>query len=179
MKGLALLAIFALAFFLAHLARENELVRQTVENLGYLGVLIVSFISGFNLAVPIPAVAFLPLFLEAGLSFWICALIITFGMTVADSLVYAFASFGRRVLFDVWGRNIRVRLDSLRVKHIFLPLLVLFFFAAFAPLPNEVLLIPMAFFGYKIKNVLPVIFLGNLVFVFLYSAIILGLFSIF
>jgi len=58
-----ILAIFLLAFFIGALyigkyESDNSVVRDVVSRYGYLGVFVISFISGFNLAVPVPAISF-------------------------------------------------------------------------------------------------------------------------
>ena len=66
-----LIAIIILgAFYIASLAGESELIKDYVSRYGYIGLFITALISGFNLLIPIPAVAFLPLFIESGLYFW-------------------------------------------------------------------------------------------------------------
>ena len=166
LKGLAGLVFLALiiygALYLGHLARENVFIQETVQRFGYLGIFVVSLISGFNLAVPIPAISFLPLFLESGLSASLTVVIITLGMTVADSLAYFVGRVGRN--FVDRDRPLVKKLSSLEGRYRFAPVVILALWAVFMPLPNEILTLPLGFLGFRLKHlVLPLLF-GNAVF---------------
>lgn len=179
LRLLMLFAVLALAFYLSRLAQGSETVQSLVSGYGYLGVFIVSLASGFNLLVPIPAVAFMPLFLESGLGFAGSTAVMVLGMTAADGLAFLLARTGRQAAAGPLEENrIFKKLDRLRQRYHYLPLVVLFFFAAFAPLPNETLLVPMAFLGYKFKTLMPIVLAANVVFILAYSQIILGLFDV-
>ena len=66
-QGLSLVIVIGVAFYFADLARGNENLQRIIAGYGYIGIFVVSLISGFNLLVPIPAISFLPLFLESQL----------------------------------------------------------------------------------------------------------------
>ncbi|MDO8574297.1 MAG: hypothetical protein Q7R86_01605, partial [bacterium] len=71
------------ALYVGKYESDNSVVRDVVSHYGYLGVFVISFISGFNFAVPVPAISFLPLFLELEKSVVLVVLFITIGMTLA------------------------------------------------------------------------------------------------
>lgn len=151
------------ALWLANYAKDSELLRDLAREYGYLGAFTGGVISGFNLAVPIPAIAFLPLFLESGLNLWIVILVLASGMTLADSVAYILGKKGRHITDNTQQRIIH-KLEEVRTNHPRWPLGFLFIFASLAPLPNEVIVIPMAFIGYKAKQVIPILILGNFTF---------------
>ena len=173
---LFLAGIVALALYLAKLATESEVLREIVASYGYIGIFVISVISGFNLFVPIPAISFLPLFIESGLSFWPTIFLITLGMSVADIIAFMLARAGRHIAAQSFGERAFATLYKLRDKHYKYPLVFLFFFAAVAPLPNEVILVPLAFMGYSFRHLLPVVFAGNLIFNILFAKGLLKIF---
>lgn len=169
-------AIVAAAFWLGDLARQNAEVREVVGRFGYLGVLIVAFISGINIAVPIPAVSFMPLFLESGLEFWVSIFFIVAGVTLGDGVAYLFGLAGRELGGEGLAKKL-AKLDNLRRRHTWAPLLLVFVVAAFVPLPNEIIVIPLALIGYRWWQMAPFLLGGNAVFNILASLGILNLFE--
>jgi membrane protein YqaA with SNARE-associated domain len=176
LRGLALIAIIITAFFLAKQAETHETVRALVASYSYAGVFLLSLISGINIAVPIPAAAFIPLFVGAGLSLAPTVIVIALGTGIADMAAYLVGSIGRSAAKER-SSTFTDRLERLRSSHRFLPLIFLFFFACFVPLPNELVVIPLVFMGYRFFEVLPVAILGNFVFTSLAAAGFLGVFT--
>jgi len=177
-RALLLIFIVALIFYFSRFARESEFVRSFAENHGYLGVFVISIISGFNLAVPIPAVAFIPLFLESGLEFWVVIGVISVGVTLADSLAYFAGRVGKEIVAHSFEDKILIKLGNIRERYPHAPMFILFFFASFVPIPNEVLVIPLGFLGYRLVKIIPVVFAGNLVFNGLYAAGLINIFHL-
>lgn len=176
----ALVAIVALALFLASLAKENELIRAIVLQYGYVGVFVVALICGFNLAVPIPAAAFLPLFLASGLGFWTSILFMSLGTTAADLLAYALSRVGRNLASHSLGERenkVFERIERIREKYSWGPIALLFAFAAVVPFPNEILVIPLGFLNYRLRYIFFAVFAGNFVFNTLYATGIIQIFG--
>lgn len=167
--------IIGLAFWFSYITRDSKLVKQAVEHYGYIGIFIIAVISGFNLAVPIPAISFLPLFLEAGLDIWVVTFIIAVGVTIADMIAFFLGRAGRHIIGE---HKIVARLERLQKRNPHLPILILFLFASFAPVPNEVLGVPMGFMGYNKWLVLIAVFLGNVIFNSLFGLGVTNLYEI-
>lgn len=178
-KLVGLFAIFFLAYFLFNLVQENGAVRETISNFGYFGVLIVSLISGFNLLVPIPTVSFVPAFIESGLDIWIVIFFIVIGTSFADSIAYVIGRVGREFTKSMNEKILFRRLTKMKEKYYWSPVIVLFLFATFVPLPNELLLIPLGFMGYKLKHLILPYIAGNTIFTTLTSFGAINIFSIF
>jgi len=174
-----IIVIMVIAFKVAFVARDSEVLRQFVLSFGYVGILVIAFISGLNLIVPIPAVAFMPLFIESGFSFWITLGVITVGMTIADSVAYWLGREGRSIVSEAQrkGRLITY-FDKLLKKGDKMPMIVLLLYAAFAPLPNEVLVIPMGFVGYRLSHIFPIVLIGNAIFNILFAFGVVSLFNL-
>src|SRR5258707_14010793 len=62
-KLFAFVVILGLAVLLGDLAQNNEFVKNFISSYGYFALFIVSFIGGLNLFVPVPVIAFMPVFL--------------------------------------------------------------------------------------------------------------------
>jgi membrane protein YqaA with SNARE-associated domain len=178
LKLAAFIVVVGIAFWLTYIAQENTIFRTLVSDYGYVGIFIVSLISGFNLILPIPAVSFLPLYLEAGLNIWITLGIITLGMTAADSFAYIIGRFGKEIATEMHENRIFKKLDRWKQQHTYLPIVILFIYASLAPLPNELLVIPIGFIGYAYKKVLPALLLGNIIFNILTAFGVLHIFEL-
>lgn len=177
LKLVLLLAVFGLAFFAAKITRENSFVKELVAGYGYSGIFVVAVISGFNLAVPVPAASFIPVFTAAGLNFWVTVAIIAIGVTLADSIAYLIGKTGHQ-LVSAQNSGLSAYLEKLRARHSWWPIALLYLFAAFVPIPNEVLVIPLAFAGYKISHLLPALLLGNATFNILAGLGVINLFAV-
>jgi membrane protein YqaA with SNARE-associated domain len=178
LQGAILLLVVAAAFYLARLASGSEVIQEMVASYGYVGIYFIALLSGFNIVVPLPAASFIPLFLESGLSFFPTAFLIASGMTTADAIGFYLARKGRKLISDSWDEKLFQKFQSLPEKYYRYPLAGLFIFAAIVPLPNELLLIPMAFFfGYGLKELVPVMLAGNLIFNILFAKGLLNIFE--
>jgi membrane protein YqaA with SNARE-associated domain len=127
-------------------------------------------VSGFNLAVPVPAVAFMPLFLEVGLAFWTSVLVVGLGVTAADVISFGIGRLARGfAALHAREEKILEFLTRVRERYRSAPFVILFLFAALVPFPNEALVIPFGFLGYRLSRVLLVVIAGNIVFNALYA----------
>lgn len=172
-----LVSILFLAFWLWQNVLENKLAQDLVSEYGYWAAFTLGVIGGLNLVVPVPAVAFLPVFLEAGMGLWPVVFIITAGMLLADSFAFLLGKTGRQFLISSKQKAVLKKLKLAEIKNSKLPYLILFLFASFAPFPNEVLVIPMAFLGYRLKYLILPLVSGTLVFNVLYAAGITNIFK--
>lgn len=178
-KIAVLVAVLAFAFWLARLAQENTFIQELVVSYGYLGIFLISIASGFNLVLPIPAVSFLPLYLEAGLNFWITIGFITLGMTLADSLAYFIGFIGRDIATRYNNAHIFQKIDQWSKRNKNIPLVVMFVYASLAPFPNEVLLIPLGIMRCRFIYLFPIVLAGNTIFNILTAFGVLSIFNFF
>lgn len=174
-----LIVIFFIAYLLANLVQENETIKSIIFDFGYIGVFIVSLISGLNLIVPIPVVSFVPAFVGAGLNIWIIIFFIVIGTGIADSASYFIGKIGREFSKSVKQKTLFKYLTNMRDKYYWSPIIILFLFATFVPLPNELLLIPLGFMGYKLKHLIIPYIAGNIIFTTLTSFGVINIFNIF
>lgn|GEM_PF-653961 len=165
LKVLAAAAVIALIVWVNEIAVGSERIRAAVYEFGYGGLFVIAAFSGFNLVVPVPVVAFFPFFMEAGLQPVPTVATIALGMTTGDMVGYLLGYAGREVVHPPAGaRRWLDRLERLRARHPHLPYVFLLFYAALVPLPNELIVVPMAFLGYRLPLMFVAAFGGNLVF---------------
>ncbi len=158
------MALLSCIVLLNSFAMGNETVRNIVSSFGYFGIFFISVLSGFNLAIPIPAIGFYPLFAELGFSSVFTIATISLGMVFGDSIGYLIGNAGRGVIDSPRGKRIASFLNRLREKHRLFPYILVLIYAAVVPLPNELLVIPMAFAGYRFLPMAVMLFFGNIVF---------------
>lgn len=166
--------VIVAAVWLSIIVRENDVVQHLVRDFGYLGLFVASVISGFNLIAPIPIISFTPLFVGSGLSLISTVLIISLGLTAGDALGFWIGYLGREIKTPSVAERV-ARLEIAREQSTHLPLVMLFLYAAFAPLPNEIMVIPMALAGYRFRQIIPVTLAGNFLFNMLVATGLMGL----
>lgn len=153
----------ALVFFNLF-ALSNDTVRSAVSSFGLVGVFAIAVLSGFNLLVPIPAIGFFPLFQELGFPTLATIVVISLGMVIGDGIGFFLGRIGRDMLEHNKGKKVVRYMSMLQKKHRLFPYIVLAVYATIVPLPNELLVIPMAFAGYSFLPMAVALFFGNIVF---------------
>ena len=159
----ALALVIALVVWANLYAAEHDFVRELARRFGYPGLFVGAAISGFNLVVPIPVIAFFPFFLEVGFRPIPTVATIALGMTTGDLVGYLLGRTTRE-MFAPRVKGMMARLERLREQHPVLPFIVMFLYAAFAPIPNEILVIPLAFLRYPLIGIFTAVLAGNLIF---------------
>ncbi|HSH45056.1 MAG TPA: hypothetical protein VK966_04330 [Longimicrobiales bacterium] len=163
LQGVGLVLVLAVAVWANLYAAEHDFVRVLARRFSYPGVFLAAAISGFNLVVPIPVIAFFPFFMEVGFHPVVTVAVIAAGMTTGDLVGYVLGRATREV-FAAGAQGVVARLEALRARHRVLPFVVMFLYAAFAPLPNELLVIPLAFLRFRVAGVFLAVLGGNLIF---------------
>ena len=163
-KIVVVAALLAVSFFAAVKLQTNPDLASAIIRFGYVGVFFISVVSGFNLIVPIPAVAFLPALLGAGMDPYILVVVITLGMTVADSGAYFIGQAARTFTLSKHQSRIKDRIERIRRRYPRLPLFLLAVYASFVPLPNELFVVPLALLGYRPVPVILAVLIGNTIF---------------
>ena len=157
----ALFFIVGFAFFLADVVRTDESARAIVESYGYIGILVTAIVAGLNFVVPVPAAAFTPVFLEAGFSWFTIIALLVIGTLLADTIGYFLGRAGRQIADEdaPWVN----RMESFIEKRPRLVVPVVFLYASFMPLPNELILIPLGLAGHRFVTLILPLLLGNVV----------------
>lgn len=162
--ALAVLVI-VLIVWLNRFAIESETIQKWVTHFGYPGIFFSSVLSGFNLLIPIPIIGFYPFLIEAGFSSLPLILTISFGMLCGDIFGYLIGKYGRSVAREKkYSVKMMEKIEQLRDKHTIIPLVFLFIYVSVVPLPNELVVIPMGFMGYRLRSMFFSLFFGNVLF---------------
>ncbi len=157
-----LLVIFTGVTFLTQEFTENTTIQLLIQDFGYLGVIIAGVIGGLNTFVPVPAASFTPLFIAAGLSFPLIVILLTVGVLIADYVGYALGHVSREMIKLKHPRLFSFFLN-LNENHHKLVAPAVFLFAAILPIPNDIIVIPLALAGVRFNHlILPLLF-GNLI----------------
>ena len=176
-QAVFVILIVIVALWLSKETLNNEMIQEIISTYGYYGIFAISAISGFNLVVPIPVVTFLPAFLASGLEYWYVIFTIALGMTTGDTFGYLVGKAGKTVMTRHM-KGMMKNLTKWQKKNPRAPLLFLAVYSVFAPLPNEVVVVPLAFLGYELKKIFPIILTGNFIFNVLVSKGIIHIFNI-
>lgn len=164
LKGLILALAVLGVIWINSLNIQDSAVQDYASRFGYAGLFLVSIISGFNILLPIPVAAFFPALMDLGFNPAATVAIISIGMLAGDALGYFIGYTGRSLIDEQHKNPWFARIQRLREKNEMFPMFFLAFYASFVPLPNELVVIPMAFFRYKWWHMMLALFVGNLIF---------------
>ena len=177
-QGLAIAVLIAAVTWVNLYAAEHDLVREAAVRLGYPGILLAAVVSGFNLVIPVPIIGFFPFFVEIGFHRILTVIVIAAGMTLGDLLGYLIGHAARDVMAPR-RHGLIARLERLRERRPYLPFAVMFVYAALAPIPNEILVIPLAFLRYPLGAIFSAVLLGNIIFNSLAAVGVIHVFELF
>ena len=178
MKIILLVLVVVLALWVSGMVKDSDFVSSLIRKFGYGGIFLIAVVSGFNLVIPVPAISFLPVFLASGLNAFAVVATLAAGMTLADFIGYLLGKTGRHIALSVFERKVINKFEMFKKKLHWSPALALFLFASLVPFPNEIMVIPMAFLGYRSAYVLLPVFFGNMVFNSLYAFGVVNIFKL-
>lgn len=153
---------FTLFLYIAQYLSGSAQVQETVGAFGYLGVLIIAVIAGLNAIVPLPAATFTPIFLSAGLTIPLIIITLTLGTVIADFTGFFLGRLSRDLIQEKHPK-IFAFITEFRDTHSKWVVVVVAGYAAFAPLPNEVILIPLGLTGIRFTSLILPLLIGNAV----------------
>jgi membrane protein DedA with SNARE-associated domain len=160
--GVLILIAFALSLLFALYVKESAVAQEIIQRFGYVGVMVIAFIGGFNLLIPVPISTFSPIFLAAGLSVPGVILSLTLGTSVADFLSYILGRVGRSYS-QITQTSLYQKCSKLYIRHKVFVVPAVALYAAFAPYPNEAILLPLGLLGMRPQTLIAPLLLGNLV----------------
>ncbi len=157
---LILISVATAALLTAEEVIQNESLQSFLLSFGYVGITVFATIAGLNVLVPIPAATFTPVFTAAGLTLPGIILALTLGTLAADFIGYSFGHLGRATIVAKYPKLVKKLEELYKTKrHWLLP--TVFFYAAFIPIPNEALVIPLAFLGIRWRVLATPLLIGN------------------
>lgn len=159
-----IVALVLAVLWSSKVAAKSEFIRLLAVEFGYLGIFLSSVANALNPFVQFPMAAFIPFFTDIGLDKWMIIFIITFAMFIVDVVVFVLVKMGGKYMYNRRFKDKDTYLKNFYKEHHWAPPLALFFFESVVPLPNELVIIPLAFKGYRLIPLMPAMLFGNLVF---------------
>ena len=121
-RVLGLVALIIVVVWVNEVAVDSVRIRTAVYEFGYLGLFGIAALSGFNLVVPVPVVAFFPFFMDAGLDPVLTVGTIGLGMTTGDMVGYLLGYAGREAFVpSPQVARWLARAEGLQERHRLLP----------------------------------------------------------
>lgn len=155
--------ILAVSYWLSTQIAGDTYIEAVIQSYGGLGVLILGFITGLNILIPVPAASFAPIFIAGGMSIFSIIALLIIGTMAANLLSFAIGHFGHKVACS-YHPEAQEKFLELYTKHkAYLPYLI-FGFTAFVPFPDEIYLIPLGFLGIRLRVIILPLFLGTVVY---------------
>ena len=155
--------LLSLSIYLTKYVANDLAAQLFVQDFGYIGVLLISFIAGLNLFIPVPAATFIPIFTAGGISLLTAIPLLIIGTMTANLLSYVVGRLGNQFTRLHYPRIQQKIFRLYFERRELLPYLV-FCFAAFIPVPDEVYLIPLGIIGVKLREFIVPLFLGTVFF---------------
>lgn len=157
------IAIFSLSIYLTKYVANDIGAQLLVQQFGYIGVLLVGFITGLSMISPVPAATFTPIFIAGGISLFTAITLSIIGTMCANFVSYYIGKLGHDFTNAHYPKIQKRILKIYSERKEILPYLV-FGFAAFIPIPDEVYLIPLGIIGVKVREFILPLFLGTIFF---------------
>lgn len=178
LTSVLLLVTLTGVFHLAQFIVEDTTAQTLVQNFGYWGVLLVSYIAGLNAIVPVPAGSFVPIFVAGGLAMPLIITMLVIGTFLADMTAYLVGVLGRKIATNKYPRLIHYS-TILKEKNKFYVVLGVFLYATFSPLPNELILVPLALMGTPLLLLVPPLLVGTILYQSAFAFGVTELFNLF
>ena len=167
-RRLAILTVVAVVMlvgvvWLAQFVTQNDNAQALVQEFGYFGVIIISFVAGLNAIVPIPAGTFVPVFTAAGLQLSLIIVMLVLGTVLADMAAWYVGVLSRKITLHNYPKVARF-ISWVQEQNIWLIMLFVFVYSSIAPIPNEVILVPLALVGIKLRYLIGPLIIGTIIY---------------
>ncbi len=156
------LLIIAASFYFAEYISKNDGARELVNSYGYFGAYITATLLGLSAIAPVPPAIFMPVFVTAGLLPVLIILFLSLGTLTADLFGYFLGNVNATLLSKKFPR-LTLWFEKLHTNNYLLLITVVFLYAAFVPLPNELVVISLGALGARLQPLLAPLFLGSVV----------------
>lgn len=156
-------ALIIASFFFANYVANSAGAQEIVSHLGYVGVLIVAYVTGVNVILPIPPATFVPIFTAAGLLIPFILVAFVVGTLLADLTGYLVGKAGKKFVAAHYPKTHHF-LQKLREQHAKLIIPFVFLYTAFIPLPNEAFIVPLGMMGVRVRHIILPLVAGTTVY---------------
>jgi membrane protein YqaA with SNARE-associated domain len=176
-KILLTLVIFLITWSLILFFVDIDSLTQLigVHNL-YIILFVVAAISGTSFLTSASFYAIFLSYASSGLNPLMIGLIGGLGMSIGDTLFFFISKKAGDILHMENNKTYKKVFDFISHLPHSIVYLIVFVYAAFTPIPNDVLVITLGLLQYRYKFVIPIIIVGNIV---LLTLVALGIFRVF
>jgi membrane protein YqaA with SNARE-associated domain len=158
--GLLSLGIFG-SLLLTQFVIASPDYQTLIQKFGFMGVLLISFVAGLNLFLPVPAATFVPVFTAGGMGLPSIIFFLVVGTMAANLFSYVAGRYGGKVVRSHYPELQQKMISLYRNHERWLPHFV-FLFTALMPLPDEVFLVPLGIIGIKLQKFILPLILGTI-----------------
>lgn len=158
---LAGLLIVLFIWLNVYIISHPELI-TVLQTIGPIGLFLLSIMSGFNVVVPIPVSVLYPSFVAIGYAPVMVIGIIAVGTMIGDTLGFLIGRAGKQFLPD---NRIAKKFLAFTTEHPHLLMVMVFCYGMLVPMPNELIVIPLAALGVPWYKVLVPLFFGSTIFI--------------
>ncbi len=173
----ATVLLYGVVLFTQFLLADQQ-ANAFVNQYGYWAVLVASYVAGLNAIVPIPATSLVPVFLAADLWLPLIIAILVIGTTLADLTAFGLAVLGRKAATGKFPKVEAYARKLHEKKEVHLAIFV-FVYATISPLPNEIILVPLALAGVKLRVLILPLIVGTIIYQTYFSLTMQGVFNFF
>lgn len=166
--AIVIFILIAWGIFLYLVGPETIIQTLGVRN-SYLAAFLIALIGGTSVFTTASFYATLAALAIGGLNIFILSFISAVGVALGDSFFFFLGSRGR----NLSSPSFKNKLDKFskwlyRLPGWLTPFFV-FIYTGLIPLPNDILMVSLGLGKYKFKKIIPFVFLGDFVFMFLIS----------
>lgn len=162
--GIVVLVLVGWAVFFYFVSPELIIDKIGIKNT-YLAAFILSSVAGFSSITGTSVYATLAAFAHGGANPLILGTVSGLGLFLSDSLFYFLASYGHTMITKTmakWDTAFKKMRRWTRIAPDWLVFTVVYLYSAFAPVPNDLLLVVLVVSGYSYRQFAPYLLLGDL-----------------
>lgn len=142
-----------------------------VEN-GYVLGFLVAAIGGVSTVTSFTYYTIVTILAAGGLNPFLLGVIMGSGVTVGDTIFFYLGKTGRHTVTHRFQDHIDDALDWAYKQRLSVVHSLVFIWAAFTPLPNDILTVSAGVGRFKARNIIPFLLLGNIVFTTLLALVV-------
>ena len=158
--SILLIIVFWIALF--YYINPQKLVAKLGARNGYMIIFLLGTFGGVSVFTGPSYFIALSSLTIGGLNPFVLALIGSIGVTIGDTIIlFLGLKAGKKFPDKFKDKREKLRIYLEKKPKRIIPLLV-YAYIGFTPFPNEFITIPLGLTGYKLKKIIPIMFLGNI-----------------
>lgn len=157
------------AIILISLVKPTEIVDKIGVQNSYLALFIVASLGGVSSITSSSLFIFLSILAAGGLSPLLLGLVGGIGASIGDSLFFYIGTKAENIAPEKMSKKSEKISKIIQSKPKWVVPIMVYLYAGFAPLPNDIMTVPLGFFKYKYKKIIAPLILGNITYTILFS----------